>query len=631
MTDTATPPLRPPGGAVPVRSVAPSGSAQTMVIVGVVVVLALYFGRGILVPLALSILLAFVLAPLVSRLRRWHLGRIPSVLLAVLAAISVFAGIFTILGYQAVDLAENLPKYEDNLSAKIRALRPAPAEGGFIERTTETLKHLGQELKDVASGGAENTPPQTPPNQTGPNPGLVPGQTEPIPVRIEAPPPNPFAMLTEFGGPLVSPLGTAGMVLLFVVFILLQQEDLRDRLIRLAGANDLRRTTEAMDEAGERVTRYLVTQLILNLLYGIPIGVGLWLIGIPNAALWGLLATTLRFIPYLGPVLAAILPITLSFAVDPGWTLPLLTLALFLGIELFSNNVLEPWLYGTSTGLSSFAIIVAAIFWTSLWGPLGLLLATPLTVVMVVLGRHVRQLEFLAVLLGNAPPLPPAARIYQRLLARDPDEAAEIADEDQRPDVTVTYEQSLLPALMLAEADRSRGNLDEDTLVALRDGMEAVATYFADAPDEGPDTPPPPPPRGRVLCIAGRSHLDEAAGLLLADLLARDGWQADTLPCDSASPRRIRDLPRGDIRAVLLSYLTTGTGRHAQRLAYRLRRYFGPGVPILLGMWDGGTVNPAPTAPDAVANTLSQARNLVDELGPRACDDAIGVKPAAAE
>ena len=231
------------------------------------------------------------------------------------------------------------------------------------------------------------------------------------------------------GGPLVAPIATAGLVVVFVIFMLLQREDLRDRIIRLVGASDVARATEAMDDAAKRISRYLLMQLVINVLYGIPVGIGLYFIGVPNPILWGLLATVLRFIPYLGPVIAALFPIALSFAVAPGWTLPLLTIALFVTLELFSNNVLEPWLYGSSTGLSPVAVLVAAVFWTTLWGPVGLLLSTPLTVCLVVLGRHVPQLGFFDVLLGDEPALPPELKFYQRLLARDPEEATELAEE----------------------------------------------------------------------------------------------------------------------------------------------------------------------------------------------------------
>src|SRR5690606_9914091 len=356
--------------------------------------------------------------PIVVRLRRWHLGRVPSVLIVVVLVFTALLGIASIVGTQLVDLATNLPRYEWNLRAKIRDLSIAVPSGGVVERTSAMLRDLGQELEQAtatqereAGSGSEPAPP------------------EPIPVLVQQPPPSPMQTLREIGGPLVAPIATAGLVVVFVIFMLLQREDLRDRVIRLVGARDVARTTEAMNDAARRISRYLLMQLVINLHYGIPVGVGLYFIGVPNPILWGLLATILRFVPYIGPVIGAMFPIALSFAVAPGWSIPLMTIALFVVLELFSNNVLEPWLYGASTGLSPVAVLVAAVFWTTLWGPVGLLLSTPLTVCLVVLGRHVPQLAFFDVLLGDEPALAPEVRFYQRLLARDPEEAEEIADE----------------------------------------------------------------------------------------------------------------------------------------------------------------------------------------------------------
>ena len=240
----------------------------------------------------------------------------------------------------------------------------------------------------------------------------------PLPVEVVEPEPQPLQVLRTIIGPLIEPLATGGIIVVVVIFMLIKREDLRDRFIRLVGASDLHRTTEALQDAGKRVGQYLLMQLIVNATYAMPIGIGLWVIGVPNALLWGLLALVLRFVPYIGPIIAAIFPIVLALAVDPGWTMLIWTVALFVAVELISNNVVEPWLYGSRTGLSPVAIIVAAIFWTWLWGPLGLLLSTPLTVCLVVLGRHVPQFQFLDVLFGSEPVLEPHEALYQRLAGR---------------------------------------------------------------------------------------------------------------------------------------------------------------------------------------------------------------------
>ena len=346
----------------------------------VVVVGALYLGRDILIPLALSILLSFMLAPVVVRMRRLGLGRIPAVLAVVVLLFVALLGLGAIVGSQIVHLADHMPTYEWNLRAKIRDLRIAIPSGGVVERTSEMLRDLGKELNKAPGPAGKDA-----------ESAAEPEAPKPVPVQVQEPQ-APLQTLREVGGPLVAPIATAGLVVVFVIFMLLQREDLRDRMIRLLAASDVARATEAMDDAAKRISRYLLMQLVINVLYGIPVGVGLYFLGVPNPALWGLLATVLRFVPYVGPVIAALFPIALSFAVAPGWTLLLLTIALFVTLELFSNNVLEPWLYGSSTGLSPVAVLVAAVFWTTLWGPVGLLLSTPLTVCLVVLGRHVPRL-----------------------------------------------------------------------------------------------------------------------------------------------------------------------------------------------------------------------------------------------
>ena len=295
----------------------------------------------------------------------------------------------------------NLPTYEWNLRSKIRDLRIAIPSGGVVERTSEMLRDLGQELEEATSAGREGG------QERRPRPRL----RKPVLVQVQEPQAPPLQTLRELGGPLVAPIATAGLVVVFVIFMLLQREDLRDRVIRLLGASDVARATEAMDDAAKRISRYLLMQLVINVLYGIPVGDRPVFPRRAQSDPVGLLATVLRFIPYVGPVIAALFPIALSFAVAPGWTLPLLTIALFVTLELFSNNVLEPWLYGSSTGLSPVAVLVAAVFWTTLWGPAGLLLSTPLTVCLVVLGRHVPQLGFFHVLLGDEPALAARAQV----------------------------------------------------------------------------------------------------------------------------------------------------------------------------------------------------------------------------
>ena len=474
---------------IAVGPVAPPASATATLAVLVVVVGALYIGRDILIPLALAILLSFMLAPIVTRLRRWGLARIPSVIAVVVLLFVVLLGLGSIVASQIVHLAEHLPRYEWNLRAKIRDLPIALPSGGVVERTADMLRDLRKELekatKEPEAQGTDAAAEQPP---------------KPVLVQVQESA-TPLQTLREIGGPLVKPIATAGLVLVFVIFMLMQREDLRDRIIRLVGSGDVARTTEAMNDAAKRISRYLLMQLVINVLYGLPVGVGLYFIGVPNPILWGMLATILRFVPYVGPMIAALFPIALSFAVAPGWTAPLLTIALFVTLELFSNNILEPWLYGSSTGLSPVAVLVAAVVWTTLWGPVGLLLSTPLTVCLVVLGRHVPQLAFFDVLLGDEPALPPELKFYQRLLARDPDEATELAEEylEDEP-LEKLYDGVIIPALGLAEHDRLRGSLDRASVQGMAEDTIGIVEYLMEEEESDPGRG-----RGRRCLATGRA------------------------------------------------------------------------------------------------------------------------------
>jgi predicted PurR-regulated permease PerM len=612
----ARPPSRslwPPSARV--SPAAPPASGTALVAVLVVVVGALYFGQDILIPLALAILLSFMLAPIATRLRRLGLGRVPSVLAVVLLVFVVLAGVASIVASQVISLAGNLSLYEWNLRTKIREFSEAIPSGGVVERTTEMLRDLRQELEE-ATKQAEGD---------GASQASLPGQTEPVepvPVQVQPPEVPPLEALQEFAGPLVEPIATAGLVLVFVVFMLLQREDLRDRVIRLVGSGDVRRTTEAMDDAARRISRYLLMQLIINVLYGVPVGIGLYFIGVPSPILWGLLATVLRFLPYVGPIIGAFFPIAVSFAADPGWTLPLLTVALFVSLELFSNNVLEPWLYGSSAGLSPVAVIVAAVFWTMLWGPAGLLLSTPLTVCLVVLGRHVPQLGFFDVLLGNEPALADELKFYQRLLARDPDEATEMAEEYlEEEQLEKLYEAVILPALALAEEDRLAGSLDREKVVEVAEDTMGVVEYLAE--EEGrevgsADETSPEEPVG-VLCIGPRNGLDEAASAMLAHLLVRSGVNTKTLPRNSVAMRNLARLERNGVTLICLSYVNPAATQHAQRVIRRLRQHFGTEVRIVVGLWTAEAAPGEPeealevTGADLVATSLRQAVRQVEE------------------
>ena len=591
-----------------------AGGTRTLVALAVIIG-ALYFGRDVLVPLALAGLLSFALAPVIAALRRRGIPRTPSVITVVMFA---FLGIFVfgfVVAGQVSQLGASLPRYEYNIREKIRSLQSSAPGGGLIERAAEALRDLRQDIEQATEAPAEGE---------GASP-LEPeaAEPEPIPVQIRQPDPAPLQMLQTIVGPLIEPLATTGIVIVFVVFMLLQREDLRDRFIRLVGSRDLHRTTQALGDAAERVGRYLLMQLLVNVAYGIPIGIGLWLIGVPNPLLWGMLSVVLRFVPFIGPIIAAAFPLALSIAVDPGWTMLLWTAALFIFLELISGNIVEPWVYGASTGLSSIAILAAAIFWTWLWGPVGLLLSTPLTVCLVVLGRHVPQFGFLNVLLGSEPVLEPAESLYQRLLAGDPDEATERAEEYLKShSILEYYEDVVIPALSMFEHDRARGVLTDERreLVAAAaltlvdnlsdhedtNGREEVGEVGAEQvlPERAlPETIEPGVGwRDRpVLCGGGRGNLDDVAAAILAQLLERCGIGTRVAPHEAITTGAYANLDMTGVEVVCLSYMNPDLIAHARYAVRRLRRR--TSVPIVLGFW---SVDPAdPKRPDLVAATRS--------------------------
>jgi predicted PurR-regulated permease PerM len=604
-------------------SAAPSSATATAIIFAIAVA-ALYLGREILIPLALSILLSFVLSPATTFLRRWGLGRVPSVVLVVLIVFALVAGFATLVTTQVTSLADNLARYEYNFRAKIRAAEAIAKGGGPLKQLQKVWADIQTELEKstqrATSGGA---PPSGSLNQAR--------EQAPIPVEVHQPPAKPVQIASEFAGGLLKPLATAGIVVVFVIFLLLQREDLRDRFIRLFGSNDVHRTTELMIDAGKRVSRYLLVQLAINAFYGVSVSIGLWLIGVPHPLLWGLLAFVLRFIPYVGPAMAAALPIIVAVASDPGWTTPLLAVALFAGLELLINNVLEPWLYGSSTGLSPIAILVAAVFWTTLWGPAGLLLATPLTVCLVVLGRHLPQLGFLEVLLGSEPVLPAEVKLYQRLLAGDLEEVARVTDEYlEEHAVQELYDKVLIPALAFADQDRMRGALNRERWTAIAQAVADIVDDLradmessnADSDDvsTGIEVGRAADKRPVVLCVGCRNDLDQAAAAMLAHLLLLAGFNPRVIAGSALADPHIGLRQREKPIAVCLSYVNPEALHHARRTIRRIRRDLPRNIKVILGLWNGSMpgeslrVARERTETDRLATSLAAAVREAEEI-----------------
>jgi predicted PurR-regulated permease PerM len=576
---------------------AANGSALETMIVVTAVVTALYLGRTIAIPIAIAVLISFTLGPLVTWLRRRHLGRLPSILIAISPVILGWAAFAYVVTTEVGRLAENIPAYQANIESKVSRAKESLPSPEMLQRGSDFLKNLTRSTSDGNSALSNDSRSNNsrPNNSQAPKPRS--GESKPIPVQIESPDPGPMDMLRSVLGPLIDPLSGVGLVLLFVFFFLAEQEALRDRVIRLAGTRDIHRTTMAMDEAGSRVSRFLLLQSGVNVVFGLTITLGLYILGLPNAALWGGMVAVLRFIPYFGVIAATILPLALAFAVDPGWTMLFWTGGLFLALEMTVGNIVEPWLYGSSTGLSALALVVSAIFWTWLWGTIGLLLATPLTVCIAVVGRYVPQLAFLDILLGNQPPLKPEESFYQRLLAGDPDEATRQAEDFLKTKSLIEfYGHVALPALILAERDRLRGELDSEHVKQLANGIKTVADNLAPenakpekqaAQDDNADEAQIDS-NDIILCVAGRSDLDEAAALLLARLLEGDERTVVTLAYNSAINISLPGLDESRIKTVCLSYLDAEAIPHARYLARRFRRRLGTDVCIVAGFWSMG-------------------------------------------
>ena len=449
-------------------------SAVATAILAAIIVMVLYFGREIIIPIALAILLSFVLAPLVGLLQRVRIPRGLAVVSVVMIAFAVIFAMGSLLATQLAQLAGDLPRYQSTISEKIQSFRETTAGRGTLERASGMLKDLSKELdkpKEAATAlGAGARPNGAPP--------------KPIPVEVLQPDPGALQSLQSLISPLLHPLATTGIIVIFVIFILLQREDLRNRLIRLAGSHDLQRTTAALDDAASRLSRLFLIQLLVNGSFGLVIGIGLWLIGVPSAILWGILAGVLRFVPYIGAFIAAAFPLALAVAVDPTWSMLLWTVALFVVVEPIVGHVIEPMVYGHSTGLSPVAVVASATFWTALWGPIGLVLATPLTVCLVVLGRHVERLEFLDVMFGDRPALSPPEIFYQRMLAGDPTEASEKAEEFLKErSLSSYYDEVALKGLQLAQADAERDALDRERMVKIRDAVSEFANNISEQED----------------------------------------------------------------------------------------------------------------------------------------------------
>jgi len=578
------------------------------VITAIIGVATLYFARSVLVPLALAVLFTFLLTPPVGWLERIRLGRMFSALIVVILAMGAVGAIGWTVAKQLVDVTNQLPNYRTNIENKIEMIRTTTGNNTDLNKAKNTVSVLRKELSGV-------------PPEPGPDGKIAKTLTgakngRPVPVEIVTEPQD----LLSSAPSLFGPIGSAGIVIVFTLFMLILRDDLRNRVIHLAGPSRIQVMTEAFDEVNSRISRYVFLQCLVNTSYAVVIGSALHFIGIPHAFLWGVIAGALRFLPYLGVPIAAIMPILLSLAISDSWTEPFMTIGVFAVVEIVVSNLVEPLLYAEHTGLSSIAILLAAMFWTVLWGPIGLLLATPMTVCLIVMSRYVPNMHFLHVLLSDDPPLTPEAGFYQRLLALDRRGALVLfaKDRKEKSDLEM-YDGMLIPTLVLAKRDRHRNAIDAPTEEFIFHTVRELIARVAADPASGKqsdsnqhDRAEAPAPRGRVICLAARDTADEIAGAMLVQALRRQGWDADTVAAGALAETRdqlLRQLP--DV--VCISALPPFALARA-RQNYRELRAEAPNLKVVVGLWKFCGDEPRAAARIGMPHTERIATGLADAL-----------------
>jgi predicted PurR-regulated permease PerM len=616
-----------------------SSSSKSLTLIAIVLTIAaLYLGRRVFIPLALAVIFSFLLAPAVTLLENIRFGRVPAVIVVLLVSLAL-AGAFSYgVAVQLVEIMVEFPDYKANLDVKIQSLHPA--KNGNLSKATATMQELNKELAEVPEAINSNNTQEKQKGTGGPVRSIV-------PVQIASPPTNLFQDLRELLGPLAGPIETAAIVIIFALFMMVKREDLRNRAIRLAGRGRLSVVTQALDDAGKRLSRYLLLQFLVNGGYGLIYGVALYFIGVPHALLFGVLAGLLRFVPYIGALIAAALPTLMALAVYPGWHHAGLTFGAFLVLELLISNIIEPLLYGAHTGISSLAILVAAVFWATLWGPVGLILSTPLTVCLMVLGRYAPQLNFLEILLGDEPVLPPEQQFYQRLLAVDPEEARRIAEEHIKENpVASLYDAVLIPALKLAEQDRNIHNIDDDTKGLMLQGIQEMVEEMGDrlvrgdsveaenaAEDQEENVKDSDsdlePSLVKIACLAARNGPDELIATMLAQLLRHEGYTVREFkpgPIDTL----LAELEREDCSVVCLSAMPPFSTSQARSVCKALTAKHAT-LQMVVGLWnlDGGSqrarermgASCAALATTTLSDALAQVRALTKQEGPDSAKD----------
>lgn len=572
-----------------------------LLLFGLVLVAAcLYWARQVLIPLALAVLLTFILTPAVGALQRRGLGRLPSVLVVVILALLLVSGVGYFISRQLNTLIVDLPKYKGELAAKFEMLLGA-TKGGLLGQAQDVLGEISQQAKEKSEKKEEGKSEEDNGQKSGnkskrEDEEQKPGENPEKPLYVQTAS-SGWKWMGDVIGPAAEGLGDAFLILVVVIFMLVQRENLRNRFVRLIGHGRLIVTTQAFDEGAQRISRYLLMQLLINTLFGVALTAGLLAAGLLTghrqlwqyALLWGFLAIVLRFVPYLGTWVAAALLTGFSIATLPGWTLPLAVLGFFIVLELLTANLVEPLLFGHSTGVSPLALLLAAAFWTWLWGPLGLILSTPLTVILVVLGKYVPELRFFEVLLGDEQVLSTDVTFYQRLVARDLDEASDLVEEHLGDNsLEGVYEEVLLPALLHAKRDHDGGQLDAESygfvLQGVRDSADDLSAALAEHLKDAPAAK-----KTSVIGCPGHDEADELALRMLGDMLRMSGYALEVVSAEKLCAEVLGHLAQEAPAVVIIGSLPPGGAAQTRYLCKRLRQQ-APSTKILIGRW-GETEN----------------------------------------
>ena len=615
--------------------------------------LALYFARAVLIPLAIALTLNFLLAPAVMQVERARVRRLPAVLLVLMISFTIVGSVGWIVARQVIAVINDLPNYRDNIHDKFAALH-GPSTGP-LSRTVASIREIGEEISNETHPTPGTKPPSGEPltrreREVARAQAEKDAQKQPIPVTVIAPAQTTSEYLTQYARPALEPIGVLAMVLIFAFYMLLKREDMRNRLLLLAGMGQLNLMTQALNEAAARISRYLITNVLVNAGYGVIFAIGLYLLHVPNATLWGALLAILRMIPFAGTMIAGFSTVAFTLAVFDNWTHPLWVLLLFGGLEFVIANFVEPHIYGKRTGISAFALVIMAIVWTLLWGWPGLIVSTPLTVCLIVMGRYIPQMSFLHILLGDDAELSPEAHFYERLLAMDQPEAHQIAGTFLEGSTLLDlYDQVVLPSLVLSERDRQKGVLDEVHTEWLYQSATELIEELADhkLPEPGEDAAPvagipdseteteaeaEPEHANPVVCVAAEDRADEIAGTMLAQLLEHRQHSTMLLSPGALSPEIMERLAEDPATILCISAVPPFAFAQARRLAQSLRKSL-PRNPIVVGLW-GGDGDPetlrerfGSARPDAIVTTFGDALSRMKEIEEKSAERGTAKAP----